>query len=32
MIVLPKGQLRGAGKTRGAGDGGSDFFIRSSSS
>jgi hypothetical protein len=32
MIVLPKGQLRGAGKTRAAGDGGSDFFIRSSSS
>lgn len=32
MIVLPKGQLRGAGRTRPAKDGSSDFFIRSSSS
>lgn len=32
MIVLPKGQLRGAGKTRPAKEGSSDFFIRSSSS
>jgi hypothetical protein len=30
LIVLPDGQVRGAGKSRG-GDGGSDFFVRSTS-